>query len=252
MIPPPPASPTESELHAYIDDQLSPERRAEIAAVLLQDRTLAEKVAAYEADRDMLRMALSHIADEPLPPTWAAQIEAAMTPRRRIVTTRRFALAASVALVASAAVAVRWQWRERDHTILAEADAARDGSLEGRIHEGDPLPAPEARDGLLRSTLGMRVQAPDLERFGFRLAAMDLFGRPEGGAAQLRYSDPRQRELTIYVRPSDGTVRFDILRRGETHVCIWQDDVVGAVIIAPVSAAEMLRIASAAYTDLNL
>jgi hypothetical protein len=33
---------------------------------------------------------------------------------------------------------------------------------------------------------------------------------------------------------------------------VWQDDVVGAVIIAPISAAEMLRIASSAYTDLNL
>jgi hypothetical protein len=81
---------------------------------------------------------------------------------------------------------------------------------------------------------------------------MDLFGRPAGGAAQLRYSDPDQRALTIYVRPSDGTVQFDIIRRGETHICVWQDDVVGAVIMAPVSAAEMLRIASSAYTSLNL
>ena len=59
-------------------------------------------------------------------------------------------------------------------------------------------------------------------------------------------------ELTIYVRPSDGTVQFDIIRHGDTHVCVWQDDVVGAVITASVSAAEMLRIASSAYTSLNL
>ena len=165
--------------------------------------------------------------------------------------TRRFALAASVALVASVAVAARWPWRRGD-TILAEAEAARDGHLEGRLAAADPLPPPAARDTALRSTLGMNVREPDLRRFGFQLARMDLFGRPGGGAAQLRYSDPGQRALTIYVRPSDGQVQFDIIRRGETHVCVWQDDVVGAVIMAPVSAAEMLRIASSAYTSLNL
>lgn len=249
------ASPTKNELHAYIDDELSPSRRAEIAAVLLEHTALAEQVAAYEADRELLRTALDEIDDEPLPAAWIARIEAAMAPRPRVVPgfvmTRRFALAAGVALVASAAV-VRWQWPRRGQTILAEAEAARDGRLDGRLAEGDPLPPPASRDGLLRATLGMPVRAPDLERFGFRLARMDLFGRPGGGAAQLRYADPRQRALTIYVRPSDGTVQFDIIRRGETHVCVWQDDVVGAVIIAPVSAADMLRIASSAYTALNL
>jgi anti-sigma factor RsiW len=149
-------------------------------------------------------------------------------------------------------LAVGWQWRRGDQTIMVEAEAARDGRLDGRLGEGDPLPPAGARDDLLRSTLGMHVRAPDLERFGFRLARIELFNRPGGGAAQLRYSDRSERVMTIYVRPSDGTVQFDILRRGETHVCVWQDDVVGVVIIAPVSAAEMLRIASAAYTDLNL
>jgi anti-sigma factor RsiW len=250
-----PPYPTEYELHAFIDDELDPARRAEIDAILRDDPLLAARVAAYQSDRDLLRMALGGIAQEPLPSAWAARIEAAMIPRRKIVPkvvmTRRFALAASVALVASAGVVVRWQW-PRDNTILAEAEAARDGRLDGRLAEADPLPPPASRDALLRSTLGMIVRAPDLGRFGFQLARMDLFGRPAGGAAQLRYSDPDQRALTIYVRPSDGTVQFDIIRRGETHICVWQDDVVGAVIMAPVSAAEMLRIASSAYTSLNL
>ena len=48
------------------------------------------------------------------------------------------------------------------------------------------------------------------------------------------------------------TVRFDLLRHGSTRVCIWQDNVVGAVVIAPMSAGEMMRVASSAYTALNL
>jgi anti-sigma factor RsiW len=243
-------------LHAFIDDELDPARRAEIDAILRDDPSLAARVAAYQSDRDLLRMALGGIGQEPLPSVWAARIEAAMIPRPRIaskvVMTRRLALAASVALVASVGAVASWRWRRHDEGILAEAEAAREGWLDGRLAEADPLPPPASRDAVLRSTLGMNVRAPDLRRFGFQLARMDLFGRPAGGAVQLRYSDPDQRALTIYVRPSDGTVRFDIIRRGEAHICVWQDDVVGAVIMAPVSAAEMLRIAGSAYTSLNL
>ncbi len=268
--------PTEHELHAYIDGELGCSRHAEIAAILREDPALAARVAAFESDREQLRAALGRIAEEPLPAAWAARIEVAMAPAFRIVpatspepaaeiapavapvvapnkivTTRRFALASGIALAASVAVAVRWR-AGTDDTILTEAQAAREGRLDGRLPGGDPLPSPASRDALLQSTLGMAVRAPALEKFGFRLAGMELFARPAGGAAQLRYADAGQRGLTIYVRPSDGTVKFDIIRQGETHVCVWQDDVVGAVITASVSAAEMLRIASSAYTSLNL
>ena len=77
---------------------------------------------------------------------------------------------------------------------------------------------------------------------------LELFGH----AAQLRYVDGRHRLLTIFVRRSNGDVRFDLLRHGVIRICIWQDDVVSAVIMAPISAGEMMRIASSAYRDLNL
>ena len=104
------------------------------------------------------------------------------------------------------------------------------------------------RDARLASALGLPVRAPDLQRFGFQLAAIELFAH----GAQLRYADSRHRDLTIYVRPSDGTVRFDMLRHGSQRVCIWQDNVVSAVIVAPLSAGEMMRVASKAYGDLDL
>jgi anti-sigma factor RsiW len=248
---PTPRRPTEDELHAFIDGELTPERCAEIAAVLIEDPALAARVADYEADRDRLRMALAGLAEEPIPAAWIARIESAMSGRTRPVASRRFAIAAGMALAASVVAVARWQ-RTPDHSILAEAEAAREGHLDGHLAGGDSPPPPSTRDAALRAALGMNVRTPDLRRFGFQLARIELFGTPGHASAQLRYSDPDQRTLTIYVRPSDGTVRFDLLRRGELRVCVWQDDVVGAVIIAPVSAAEMLHIATGAYSDLNL
>jgi len=244
--------PTETELHAFIDDELSASRQAEIARILRNEPALAQRIAAYRADRERLRSALRDIAEEPIPAAWRALIEAATARRQRAVMTRRLALAASVGLAVSAGGIAGWRWLGRD-TILAEAEAARDGQLAGRSTTlAEPLPPVAARDALLESKLGMHVRVPDLNRFGFQLARLDLFDRPGGAAAQLQYQDYGQRVLTIYVRPSDGTVRFDLLRRGATRVCVWQDNVVGAVIIAPMSAGEMMRVAASAYMDLNL
>ena len=249
MTPTPTApSPTEEELHEFVDDALPATRREEIARILSADSALAARVAAYIADRDALRAALHHIDDAPIPATWSARIEAAMAPSPRLVTPRRFAIAASLAVLLSAAAALRWGFPHGD-TILAAAEAARDRSTQAA---GAPLPPAAARDALLRSALGLPVRAPDLHRFGFTLARLEIFGHPGAGAAQLHYRDAQQRALTIYVRASDGTVKFDLLKHGKTRVCIWQDDVIGAVIMADMSAGEMMRVASGAYTDLNL
>ncbi len=241
------APPTDEEVHAYVDGALPLARHEEIAGILGQDAALAARVAAYGADRDALRQALGGILTQPLPPHWQARIEAATT--RRPVLGRRQAIAAGLALVTAAGAGGALWWPKGD-TILAAALAARGSGLGGEaLSEGDPA----ARDARLAASLGLKVQAPDLHHFGFHLARLDM-ARPGAHirAAQLDYRDAAGRRLTIYVRPSDGTVRFDLLRAGAARVCVWQDDVVGAVIIAPMSAGEMMRVASAAYSALNL
>ena len=59
---------TEDDLHAYVDCVLEPERRAEIAAYLDGHPDMAERIAGYTNERDLMRAALAGIADEPLPP----------------------------------------------------------------------------------------------------------------------------------------------------------------------------------------
>ncbi len=237
---------SEEELHAFVDGALLAARRNEVAAILRADPALAARVEGYARDRDLLREAVAQLSANPLPSQWAAQIQAAARPSPARVG-RRYAIAASLAAAVGAAAAVKW-WPPGD-TILADALAVRDGAAAG----GRALPAgvladAAARDAQLASAIGLPAHAPDLQRFGFRLAAMQLFAR----GAQLRYADRGRRDLTIYVRPSNGTVRFDMLRQGAQRICIWQDNVVGAVIVAPLSAGEMMRVASKAYGDLDL
>ena len=59
---------SEEDLHAYVDKLLEPDRQAEIAAYLADHPDAAQRVAAYSAQRELLRSTLASIADEPLPP----------------------------------------------------------------------------------------------------------------------------------------------------------------------------------------
>ena len=241
----PPAD--EDDLHAFVDGALQAARQDEVAASLRADPALAARVAGYARDRDLLREAVTQLSAGPLPSGWAARIEAATARRRPAKLGRRYAIAASVAAAVGAAAAARW-WPGGD-TILADALAVRDGAAAGaRALPAGLLEDAAARDAQLASAIGLPAHAPDLRRFGFQLTAMQLFTR----GAQMRYADHTRRTLTIYVRPSDGAVRFDMLRQGTQRICIWQDDVVGAVIVAPLSAGEMMRVASKAYGDLDL
>ena len=59
--------------------------------------------------------------------------------------------------------------------------------------------------------------------------------------------------LTLFVRPSTGVPRFDLFKTGALRVCIWQDEVVGAVMMGEMSAGQMMRVAQgAAYAALEL
>jgi anti-sigma factor RsiW len=128
--------------------------------------------------------------------------------------------------------------------------SAREESLPALTRvQGAALADAAARDALLVHAVGLKLRAPDLKRLGWRLAELDTYA---SGAA-LRYAAVADRRtLTLFVRRSAGTPRFDILKDGAVRICIWQDEVVGAVMMGDMTAGQMMRVASAAYVDLNL
>jgi anti-sigma factor RsiW len=68
----------------------------------------------------------------------------------------------------------------------------------------------------------------------------------------LFYRDRTGRLFTLYLRHSDGMVRFDQFMRDGLRICVWQDEEVGTVMAGNVSTADMQRLASLAYTGLTL
>ena len=61
------AGPGEAALHAYVDDALAPESRAQFLARLAADPNAAARVAAYVRQKAALRRLLGAFAAEPRP-----------------------------------------------------------------------------------------------------------------------------------------------------------------------------------------
>ena len=67
---------------------------------------------------------------------------------------------------------------------------------------------------------------------------------------KIDYRNAADQVFTLYLRPSGGTEAFDLMKRGDLRICLWQDDVLATVMMGDMSAAEMLRVASLAYNGL--
>lgn len=139
-----------------------------------------------------------------------------------------------------------------EEPIVEEALAARNDAMPARQILALNTAQAAAATRTLASALGMHVSAPDLQRMGYNLVGLRVYGRaPAGKGVELLYRHKDNRVFALYLRHPSGAPRFDQYKQGKLRVCIWQDDVLGAVMTGEMSAAEMQRLASLAYTGLE-
>src|SRR3546814_16862359 len=74
---------SETDLHAYVDDRLSPDRRADVAAWLAANPDDAMRVAAWQQQAEDLRAHFAPDLSTPVPPAMTALFSAG--PRRQHV-----------------------------------------------------------------------------------------------------------------------------------------------------------------------
>lgn len=244
----------EELLHAFIDDELDEAEHARVAQIVAGDLGLSQKVAAFRADETALQQVYGPVAERPLPQEWIARIENAGRPRRIPRLTSWAAIAAALVIAILSAVYFRSIPVDKEDGIVREAIAARSQSLSPRAtFAARDVTQARAIDRAMSASLKMKLKAPDLARMGYRLASAQVYGDvPSGKAVELIYRGAGERRLTIYVRRPTSAVRFDQFKRDGLRICVWQDDVLGTVITGTISAAEMQRIASLAYTGLEI
>ncbi len=243
----------DEDLQAFIDDELDEASRRRVEAALAGDPELGEAVARYREDKARILAVYGAGLEEPLPPHWIAMIE---EPTGRADWRRMgwglTALAASFILVLGLTIAIRQQASPAGSDIVAQALAARANLVQPRtfiaIRSAQDA---HLQDAAMTKALDTTAKAPDLSRMGYRLVGIQVYSMPQR-AFELVYRDRAGRAFTLYLRRSgSGAARFDQFVQNGVRICVWQDDVVGMVMAGKMSAAEMQRLATLAYSGLT-
>jgi anti-sigma factor RsiW len=250
---------SKEELHAFIDGELDPLRTAEIAKLAADNADLAERIALFRSDKKRLGEIYGTLRELSLPPKWLQLAEDRVG--RQLASSSRghfsrrdiTAIAAGVLLILGVGLAYERLILPREDAIIAEALAAR----QNRVLPEQSFPAialaPDRDNQVLTAALMMSLKAPDMTRLGYRLSDIGVYsGVPGGKAVELSYRDADNRLFTLYLRHPSSPARVDLIQRDGIRICIWQDDVLGTVMLGEMSAGEMARIASLAYSGLTL
>lgn len=252
----------DDDIHAYVDGQLDPARRAAVETWLAENPEAAARAAFYARTNEALHQRFDHVLSEPVP-------AAMRTPRRRMFAElpRRAAVAASWLLVGLAG-----GWFA--HMALGEPTV-----VERVVAVAPPMPAQaavahaayasEVRHPVevgadeeahlvrwLTNRMGKPVKAPKLEAMGYRLMGGRLLpGSETGVACQFMYESANGTRVTLFIRTpnpgqSETAFRFATERNG-ISVFYWIDRNLAYALSANLPKDELKRLAREVYEQLN-
>lgn len=195
-------TPSEQDLHAYVDGRLDPEHRSAVEKSLAEHPERATEVRAWQRDAQQLRAALGgldDVADNPqLDP---ARIRARLRSRRR----SRPALAVGLALSVALGAIGGWYthaWRN-DGTWPPMSDAMhayRMFASEDALHpDFTPRDAGDMQ-AWLDHQFASAPRLPDLAPAGFHPVGARLLPQLDGPAAMVLYRDAQGDVISFFMR----------------------------------------------------
>lgn len=240
--------PSERDLHAYVDHQLSEDDRRLVETFLASHPPTAAQVRAWQQDAQQLRAALSGALQQPANP----DLDPALI-RQRLTRQSRRHLASAAVLLIAVSVGGFSGWQAREMTLLSAAQPMADALQAYRlIAEQGLLPADyKASDdgdmqGWLDRYFTQANRLPDLAGAGFKPLSGRLLSTEQGPAAMVVYEDQGGHKISFYVRPP-GSKNF-LLPRGSRsdgglQAEYWSGSGYNYAMVSPTDtpAARMLR-----------
>jgi anti-sigma factor RsiW len=255
---------TEAELHAYVDEVLPAERRADVDAYLANRPDEAARVAAYRAQNRALHALLDPVLDEAVP-----QQLTATRPQRRWML-QRFAAGIAIAVLSGSA---GWflhgaenrdaQLAQRSGTVVAQQESklAHQAAIAHVVYSPDvrhPVEIGADQEEQLvtwlSKRLGTPIHPPRLGKLGYELIGGRLLPGDTGPVAQFMYHNTAGQRLTLYVSTEQAKNRdtgFRFAEQGPVNVFYWIDGKFGYALSAGIDKSELAKIASAVYDQLE-
>lgn len=251
----------ESDLHAFVDNQLSPVRLAAIQRYLFANPQEARRVAAWTAQREALRHAFALQAEAPLPPELDLSRLIETRLRRRHTA---WLTAASVLLALVLGGAGGWLLRAPhapDRDALAMELLEQQGLATHIVYASDerhPIEGTAAeRDRLaqwLSNRLSRKVAPPELDALGYRLIGGRLLSTEHDKVAALfMYQDAHGQRLSVVLRPMarDLLAARGDMSEGSVNGCAWISHGLGYAIVAALPDEELDRVADRVRLELT-
>lgn len=196
-------TPTEYDLHAYVDGQLDPERRHAVEEWLAGHPERAAELRAWQRDAQQLRVALSGFDDVAATP-WLDPARA----RARLRARRRTRQAITAAVVLSVLIGAVGGWQMHTWSSAGDGPPMADALQAYRMFASEDALRPDVTPrGLvdmqawLDSQFASAPRLPDLGPAGFHPVGARLLAVAEGPAAMVLYSDGQRGAISFYVRP---------------------------------------------------
>ncbi len=246
---------SDDALHAYVDGELSPERRSAFEARLAEIPELSNRVTDYNAQIDMLHTLYDPILSEPVP----ASLELKRTPLLG-PWVRRIAAAFLIIIVGGVA---GWMLRGQldGARLSAGQNLVRSAIIAHSVFTPEvrhPVEVTAEEEAHLVKWLSKRLKAPLkaplLLDSGFALVGGRLLSGGNGPVAHFMYeSEPGQR-LTLYVkRRAEGSheTAFRYVHEDSIGAFYWIDDVLSYAIVAELDKDALLAISRTVYDQLE-
>ncbi len=240
---------TEDELHAYVDNELPAERRADVEAWLSTHPEDAERVQAWRVMAEALHARYDSVADEAIPKRLEIE-QLTRRPRRWIVG----AIAASL-LAFVAGGTVGWIAHGAAATPSAFQNFAVDALDAHRLYVVEvrhPVEVPGSERAHLQQWLtkrcGWDVRAPELGATGLKLVGGRLLPGPTGPASFLMYESASGERFTLYAsRATTGSTQMRYTSHDSDGALYWADRGVGYVLSGPTDKDRLQQVAQLVY-----
>jgi anti-sigma factor RsiW len=240
---------TEDELHAYVDNELPGERRADVEAWLAAHPDDAERVQSWRAMADALHARYDFVLDETVPKRLEIE-RLSQQPRKWIYGAIAASLLAFVAgggigWVAHGAAATPSTFQ---NFTLDALDAHRLYVVEVR-HPVEVAGSERAHlQQWLSKRVGYEVKAPELDGTGLKLVGGRLLPGPQAPAAFLMYESASGERFTLYTsRATTPPTQMRYASHDVDGALFWADRGVGYVLSGPTDRDRLSQVARQVY-----
>src|SRR5277367_489473 len=240
---------TEDELHAYVDNELPAERRADVEAWLTTHPDDAERVQSWRAMAEALHARYDQVADEAVPKRLEID-RLVRQPRKWIYG----AIAATLAAFVAGGV-VGWL----AHGAAAEPSVFQSFTLDALdahrlyvVEVRHPVEVPGNERTHLQAWLtkrcGWTVHAPELDATGLKLVGGRLLPGPTGPASFLMYESASGERFTIYTAKAETeATQMRYTKQDNDGALFWADRGVGYVVSGGSDRERLMQVARLVY-----